>query len=203
VDEGSDTLDIMEELRDIYKPTEEDIKARKTGRAFKAMGTLGKLAYTPWKTKEFGKVLGEEGEKWAKESEKDIEDKKTMKILAGQAVGKKVAAGEKGRQARMTAEAARDAAKNAKTDVGAVFFGKMAKTGWNDKNIANNLREASGGDFDFEEVTKDQFEKIVRDKGQGPGQHGSEIVYDGDIFVIDKNKPPAEWSVKAQIFAKI
>jgi len=203
VDEGSDTLDIMEELRDIYKPTEEDIKARKTGRAFKAMGTLGKLAFTPWKTKEFGKVLGEEGEKWAKESEKDIEDKKTMKILAGQAVGKKVAAEEKGIQTRKTAQVARDAAENAanaKTDVGKTFWASMANKPWKDENIADTLRAASQGAIDFKEIDKKTWDMIVKDPG---ASHGSQIVWNGDIMVVDKNQPVEEWSVKAQIFAKI
>ena len=203
VDEGSDTLDIMEELRDIYKPTEEDIKARKTGRAFKAMGTLGKLAFTPWKTKEFGKVLGEEGEKWAKESEKDIEDKKTMKILAGQAVGKKVAAEEKGIQTRKTAQVARDAAENAanaKTDVGKTFWSAMANKSWKDKEIADTLRTASEGAIDFKEVDEKTFNQMVQDPAQFDGD---QIIWKGDIMVVDKNQPVEKWSVKAQIFAKI
>ena len=76
----------------------------------------------------------------------------------------------------------------------------MEKTGWNDKNLANNLREASRGKFDFKEVDEKTFKMIVEDP---ESSHESRIVYKGDIKVVDKNKPPEQWSVKAKIFAGI
>ena len=107
---------------------------------------------------------------------------------------------EKGEQDRLTAKEARLAAKNAKTDIGQAFFDKMEKTGWNDKNLANNLREASGGKFDFKEVDEVTFKGMLQDP---ESSHESRIVYKGDIMVVDKNKPVDQWSVKAQIFAGI
>ena len=94
-----------------------------------------------------------------------------------------------------------DAAKNAKTDVGRTYWERMAKTEGNkDKDIANNLRAASEGALDFKEVDEETFNLIVKDP---EGSHGSQIVYEGDIMVVDKDKPMEQWSVKADLFSKI
>jgi len=126
-----------------------------------------------------------------------------MKILAGQAVGKKVAAEEKGIQTRKTAQVARDAAENAanaKTDVGKTFWSAMANKPWKDKEIADTLRAASEGAIDFKEIDEKTFNQMVQD----PAQFDTDqIIYKGDIMVVDKNQPVEKWSVKAQIFAKI
>ena len=112
----------------------------------------------------------------------------------------KTRATEKGKQDRLTAEAKAEAAKS-KTDIGKTFWSAMAGTGGNkDKDIANNLRAASEGKIDFKEVDEETFKLIVKDP---EGAHGSQIVYKGDIMVVDKNKPMEQWSVKAQIFAGI
>lgn len=144
-----------------------------------------------------GKGMGEFGKTWASRKEK-------MEDIA--ATGKmydkiyKTRATEKGKQDRLTAEAKAAAAKS-KTDIGKTFWSAMAGTGGNkDKDIANNLRAASEGKIDFKEVDEETFNMIVKDP---EGSHGSQIVYQGDIMVVDKNKSPDQWSVKAQIFAGI
>ncbi len=144
-----------------------------------------------------GKGLGDFG-KTATQRKKKMED-----IAAtGKMYDKiyKTRATEKGKQDRLTAEAKAAAAKS-KTDIGKTFWSAMAGTGGNkDKDIANNLRAASEGKIDFKEVDEETFKKMMQDPA---AYHTDQIVFEGDIMVVDKNKPVNQWSVKAQIFAGI